>query len=86
MTFTIGTQDKDNKDISYNVNDIKATLASKLDYATFTDCTVCFEPSFKVDVICFDLSSYKDKQSIINTIDDVCKIYNQESYLIKQWV
>lgn len=39
MTFTIGTQDKDNKDISYNVNDIKATLASKLDYATFTDCT-----------------------------------------------
>lgn len=28
----------------------------------------------------------QDKQSIINTIDDVCKIYNQESYLIKQWV
>lgn len=92
MTFSIGTQDKDNKDISYNVNDIKATLASKLDYATLTDCigcykyndgTVCFEPSLKVDVICFDLSSYKDKQSIINTIDDVCKIYNQESYLFE---
>ena len=81
MTFTIGTQDKDNKDISYNVNDIKATLASKLDYATFTDCTGCYK--YKDGTVCFDLSSYKDKQSIINTIDDVCKIYNQESYLFE---
>ena len=92
MTFTIGTQDKDNRDFFYNTNDLKATLANKLQYATFTDCTgcyqyndgtVCFEPSLKVDVICFDLSSYKEKQSIINTIDDVCKTYNQESYLFE---
>lgn len=92
MTFTIRTQDKDNKDIFYNVNDIKAILANKLDYATFTDCTgcyknnngsVCYEPSLKIEIICFNLSSYKDKQSVINTIDDVCKIYNQESYLFE---
>lgn len=25
----------------------------------------------------------QDKQSVINTIDDVCKIYNQESYLFE---
>lgn len=92
MTFTIGTQDKDNKDIFYNTNDIKASLAAKLDYVTFTDCTgcykyndgtVCFEPSLKIEIICFDLSSYEYKQSIINTIDDVCKTYNQESYLFE---
>lgn len=92
MTFTIGTQDKDNKDIFYNTNDLKATLANKLQYATFTECTgcykytngsVCYEPSLKIEIICFDLSSYKDKQSIINTINDVCKTYNQESYLFE---
>lgn len=90
MTFTIGTQDKDNKDIFYSINDLKALLADKLDYATFADCTgcykyndgtVCFEPSLKIEVICFDLSSYECKQSIINIIDNVCKTYNQESYL-----
>ena len=92
MTFTIGTQDKDNKDYFYSTIEIKASLAAKLDYATFTDCTgcykyndgtVCFEPSLKVDIICFDLSSYEEKQSIINTIDNVCKTYNQESYLFE---
>lgn len=92
VTFTIGTQDKDNKDIFYNVDDIKATLASKLDYASFTDCTgcykynegsVCYEPSLKIDIICFDLTSYEDKQNIINTIGNVCKTYNQESYLFE---
>lgn len=95
MTFTIGTQDKDNKDIFYNVNDIKATLASKLDYATFTDCTgcykyndgtVCFEPSLKIEIICFDIVSYEDKENLINTIDNVCKTYNQESYLFETQV
>lgn len=92
MTFTIGTQDKDNKDILHSINDLKVTLANKLQYATFTECTecyqydngiVCYEPSLKIEVICFDLSSYKEKQSIINTIDDVCKTYNQESYLLE---
>ena len=91
MTFTIGTQDKDNKDFFCSANNIKVSLA-KLDYATFTDCigcykyndgTVCFEPSLKVEIICFDLVSYEEKQSIINTIDNVCKIYNQESYLFE---
>ena len=90
MTFTIGTQDKDNKDYFYSIYNIEASLAAKLDYATFTDCTgcykyndgtVCFEPSLKVEIICFDLSSYEYKQSIINTIDGVCKTYNQENYL-----
>lgn len=92
VTFTIGTQDKDNKDIFYNVDDIKATLASKLDYASFTDCTgcykyndgsVCYEPSLKIEIICFDLTSDEDKQNIINTIGNVCKKYNQESYLFE---
>lgn len=92
MTFTIGTQDKDNRDIFYNPNDIKTTLVNELQYATFTNCigcykyndgTVCFEPSLKIEIICFDLSSYEYKQSIINTIDNVCKTYNQESYLFE---
>lgn len=92
MIFTIGTQDKDNKDIFYSTEIIKASLASKLNYATFTDCigcykyndgTVCFEPSLKVEIICFDLASYEEKQSLINIIDNVCKIYNQESYLFE---
>lgn len=92
MTFTIGTQDKDNKDMFRSINDLKATLANKLQYATFTECTgcykyndgtVCFEPSLKIEIICFDLSSYEYKQSIINTIDNVCKTYNQESYLFE---
>lgn len=92
MTFTIGTQDKDMKDFFYNTNNIKASLVNKLQYATFTDCTgcykyndgtVCFEPCLKVEIICFDLTPYEDKQSIINTIDDVCKTYNQESYIFE---
>ena len=92
MTFTIGTQDKDNRDFFYNTNSIKASLTEKLNYVTFTDCTgcykytngsVCYEPSLKIEIICFDLSSYKDKQSVINTIDYVCKTYNQESYLFE---
>ena len=92
MIFTIGTQDKDNKDIFYSTANIKASLASKLNYATFTDCigcykyndgTVCFEPSIKVEIICFDLVSYEEKQSLINIIDNVCKICNQESYLFE---
>lgn len=92
MTFTIGTQDKDNKNMFHSINDLKATLANKLQYATFTECTgcykytdgsVCFEPSLKVEIICFDSSSYEYKQSIINTIEDVCKTYNQESYLFE---
>lgn len=43
MTFTIGTQDKDNKEYFYNVYRLKASLASKLNYATFTDCTGCYK-------------------------------------------
>lgn len=94
LTFTIGTQDKDNKELFYNINAVKEFLATKLDYATFTECTgcykyndgtVCYEPSLKVEVIYFDDVNFDDNKILntINTISYVCAIFNQESYLFE---
>jgi hypothetical protein len=90
LTFTIGTQDKDNRDIFYSINNLKSTLASRLNYATFTapvgcykynDGTVCFEPSLKVEVILSDDGDFKKQVEICKAIENACNLFNQESYL-----